>query len=413
MRSLWVSRLFFAVVAVMAVAGVASGTACTRWGQPGPITPTLAPISELFVDAHTGSDSSGNGSLDKPYKTLTKAIAVLAAAKSVGANPTISLSSGDYNTHNGEIFPIVISRSVSITGSNYGRDLRSGTFINGVGEDTLFESIVHAPAKSAYTTLEIPPTLSVSLNDVYVGASSIRLPGSKAGYVSVDTFGALNATTTSLGAGLATSLRAVSGVLVAGGSFTCTACTIRGNDFGVGGISVPLATASPYATPPSITLLPGQSDSVVAAKVVDIATDGSVDVAAQGETFARSRYAFADVLNPVVASGTTGQIDFGGGTLNSTGGNDFIGALVTEIYIKRRYETVNALDNTWNPREQQANRNGQYARKVTFGSGTSGKNVTIVRDATGSTVTVGPATVPTSTPSGSPGPTPTPTPTPK
>ena len=208
--------------------------------------------------------------------------------------------------------------------------------------------------------MEIPPTLSVSLNDVYVGASSIRLPGSKAGYVSVDTFGALNATTTSLGAGLATSLRAVSGVLVAGGSFTCTACTIRGNDFGVGGISVPVATASPYATPPSITLLPGQSDSVVAAKVVDIATDGSVDVAAEGETFARSRYAFADVLNPVVASGTTGQIDFGGGTLNSTGGNDFIGALVTEIYIKRRYETVNALDDTWNPRAAT----GQQKRSV-------------------------------------------------
>ena len=63
MRSLWVSRLFFAVVAVMAVAGIASGTACTRWGQPGPITPTLAPISQLYVDAHNGSDSSGNGSL--------------------------------------------------------------------------------------------------------------------------------------------------------------------------------------------------------------------------------------------------------------------------------------------------------------------------------------------------------------
>jgi hypothetical protein len=270
---------------------------------------------------------------------------------------------------------------------------------------------VHAPPKTAYTTLEVPPTVKATLNDVYVGASSIRLPGSKSGYVAVDTLGALSSTTSSLGAGFTSALRAVSGVLVAGGSFTCSACTIRGNDFGVGGISVPVATASPYATPPSITLQPGQSDSVVAAKVVDIATDGSVDVSAIGETFARSRYAFADVLTPVTASGTTGQIDFGGGTLNSTGGNDFIGALVTEIYIKRRYETVSALDDTWNPRQQQANRNGKYGRKITFGSDTSGKNVTILRNATGSTVTVGPATVPTSTPSGSPGPTPTPTPT--
>jgi len=411
MRSLWVSRLFFAVVAVMAVAGIASGTACTRWGQPGPITPTLAPISQLYVDSHTGSDSSGNGSQSKPYKTLTKAVAVLAAAKSIAPNgATIFLATGNYGTRNGEVFPIVIPRDVAITGTNYGRDLRSGTFINGVGEDTLFESIVHAPPKTAYTTLEIAPTVSVSLNDVYVGASSIRLPGSKSGYVAVDTLGTLNASTSSLGAGIATSLRAVSGVLVAGGSLTCSSCTIRGNDFAVGGISVPIATASPYATPPSITLIHTQSDSTVAAKVVDIATDGSIDVMAEGETFARSRYAFADVLNPVFATTTRGAIDFGGGALNSTGGNDFIGALVTEIYIKRRYETVNALDDTWNPRQQQANRNGQYVRKVTFGSGTTGKNVTILKDATGSTVTVGPAVVPTATPSGSPGPTPTPTP---
>ena len=99
----------------------------------------------------------------------------------------------------------------------------------------------------------------------------------------------------------------------------------------------------------------------------------------------------------------------GGGAANSAGGNSFIGALTTEIYLKRRYETVNALDDTWNPRQQRANRNGQYAKKLTFGSGTSGKNVTIVKDALGSTVTVGPAIVPTATPSGSPGPTATPT----
>src|SRR5581483_9031752 len=83
MRSVWVSRLFFALVAAMAIGGIASGTACTRWGQPGPITPTLAPLSQLYVDVHTGSDTAGNGSQTKPYKTLTKAVAVLAAAKVV------------------------------------------------------------------------------------------------------------------------------------------------------------------------------------------------------------------------------------------------------------------------------------------------------------------------------------------
>jgi Protein of unknown function (DUF1565) len=410
MHRVWVSRLFFALVAAMAIAGIASGTACTRWGQPGPITPTLAPLSQLYVDPSTGSDTSGNGSQTKPYKTLTKAVSVLAGAKSVSPNGvTIFLSGGQYVTRNGEVFPIVLPRDVTITGSNYGRGPRSGTFINGLGEDTLFESIVHAPPKTAYTTLEIAPTVSVNLSDLYVGASSIRLPGSKSGYVAVDDLGTLNVSTAGLGAGIVSSLRAVSGVLVAGGSFTCTSCQIRGNDFGVGGISVPIATASPYATPPSITLMRQTSDSTIAAKIVDIATDGSVDVTTSGETFERSRYAFADVLTPVVSSATRGAIDFGGGAANSAGGNSFIGALTTEIYLKRRYETVNALDDTWNPRQQRANRNGQYAKKLTFGSGTSGKNVTIVKDALGSTVTVGPAIVPTATPSGSPGPTATPT----
>jgi Protein of unknown function (DUF1565) len=412
MRGIWVSRLFFAVVAVLAIAGIASGTACTRWGQPGPITPTLAPISQLYVDPHTGSDSSGNGSQTKPYKTLTKAVAVVTAAKSLSPNGvTIFLSNGEYVARNGEVFPIVLPRDVTITGTNYGRGPHSGTFIDGIGEDTLFESIVHAPAKTAYTTFEVAPTVNVNLSDLYVGASSIRLPGSKAGYVSVDVLGTLNVSDSGLGAGIATALRAVSGVLVAGGSFTCTSCQIRGNDFAVGGISVTVPTASPYATPPSITLGHGTTDSTVAAKVVDIATDGSVDVTASAQTFARSRYAFADVLDPVITTSTRGAIDFGGGAANSNGGNDFIGALTTEIYLKRRYETVTALDDTWNPRQQKANRNGQYVRKLTFGSGTSGKNVTILKDATGSTVTVGPAIVPTSTPSGSPGPTPTPTPT--
>lgn len=410
MRSVWPSRLFFALVAAIAIAGIAGGTACTRWGQPGPITPTLAPLSQLYVDAHTGSDTSGNGSQTKPYKTLTKAVDVVNGAKLIGPNGvTISMSSGNYSTRNGEVFPIVLAKGVTIVGTNYGRGPLGGTFVNGVGEDTLFESIVHAAPKTAYTTLEVAPTLLVNLSDIYIGSSIVRLPSSKAGYASVDTLGSLSVTDAVLGAGLHTALRAVSGVLVAGGSLSCTSCEIFGNDFGVGGISVPIATASPYATPPSITLGKSDRDSTIAAKVVDIATDGSVDVTTSNETFQRSRYAFADVLTPVMTTATHGAIDFGGGAANSPGGNDFIGALTTEIYIKRRYETVNAFDDTWNPRQQRANRNGQYVRKVTFGSNTSGKNVTIAKDALGSTVTVGPAAVPTPTPTGSPGPTATPT----
>ena len=58
MRSDWFARLFFAVVGAMAAAAVVSGTACTRWGQPGPITPTMAPLSSIYVDPSTGDDTA-------------------------------------------------------------------------------------------------------------------------------------------------------------------------------------------------------------------------------------------------------------------------------------------------------------------------------------------------------------------
>ncbi len=120
MQSAWPSRLFFAVVAAIAVAGLVSGAACTRWGQPAPAIPSLAPLMTLFVDPHIGSDATGNGTQTKPYKTLTKAVDVLAAAKVLSPNGvTISLMSGEYTKANGESFPIVVPKSVTIAGTNY------------------------------------------------------------------------------------------------------------------------------------------------------------------------------------------------------------------------------------------------------------------------------------------------------
>ena len=143
MRSAWFSRLFFVVVAVVALGGVLSGTGCTRWGQPGPITPTLAPISALFVDANSGSDTSGNGSQLKPYKTLTKAVGVIASSKNLSTTGvTITLLRGDYNAANGEKFPIVIPTSVTLSGPNFTGDPRSGAFVDGVGQDTLYEKLL-------------------------------------------------------------------------------------------------------------------------------------------------------------------------------------------------------------------------------------------------------------------------------
>jgi hypothetical protein len=414
MQSGWVARLFFGIVAALAIAGVVGGTACTRWGQPGPVTPTIAPLTSIYVDASTGSDTSGNGSMAKPYKTLTKAVEVLAAAKSLSpSGVTIYLGTGDYNVANGEKFPIVVPTNVTITGTNYGFGTNTGSFVNGLGEDTMFEGLVHAPAHSAYTTLEIAPPASVSLSDVYVGAAKISLPSSRAFYASLDDLGTFSGSDSSLGAGIISPLLNVDGTIVPGGSFTCTSCTIRGNDFGIGAFSVPVATASPLPSPvvPSVTLSRSVGDSTVTAKVVDLLTDGSVNVTSSDEHFQSKEYAYSDAFTPIVYTAIRGAVDFGGGVAASSGGNVFIGVRITELWVTRRYETISAQDDTWNPNQQHANRYGQYSRKRIFGSGASGKNVTILRDALGSTVTVGPAPVPTPTPSVSPSTSPTSSPT--
>lgn len=420
MQGRWITRLFFAVVAALAVAGVVSGTACTRWGHPGATPPTLTPLSNLFVDAHNGSDTSGNGSVTKPYKSLTKAVDVLVSAKSVSPQGVkISMSSGDYNTANGEKFPIVLPTGVTIMGTNFGTGPAGGTFINGLGEDTLFEEVVHAPPHTAYTTLEIAPPASVSVSNIYVGASKISLPSSRAGYSSVDVLATLTGSVSSFGAGIVSGLPNIGGVLVAGGALACSSCQIRGNDFGIGALSVAVPTAYPSSSPssssppigPSITLTHALGDSSVASKVVDILTDGSVSVAATNESFLQGEYAYADAFKPVVFIPVRGAVDFGGGVLGSTGGNNFIGAKVTELLITRRFVTVSALDCVWNPNQQGASRNGQYRTTVHFASGAAGKNVTIHHDALGSTVTVGPAPVPTPSPSFTPSTSPTSTPT--
>ncbi len=412
MQSRWFARLFFAIVAALAAGGILGGTACTRWGQPGPAIPSLAPLSALYVDPVTGSDTTGNGSIAKPYRTLTKAVAVFTAAKVLSPNGVIiHLGIGTYDAANGEQFPIVVSKTVTIQGTNFGHNPRSGSFINGLGEDTTFERVVGAPPHSAYTTLEAVPPAGLSVSDIYVGATKISL-GAKAFYASVDVLGSLIGSDSSFAAGVVSSFRNVDGVLVAGGSLTCNSCQIHGNNFGIGGISVPIATASPYAAAPSITLDRALADSTIAARIVDIATDGSVDVSASDEDFERGLYAFTDALAPVVPSTVRGGIDFGGGFAGSVGGNNFIGAHRSEIFLTRRGVIVSALDDTWNPRQQGANRSGQYPRAHTFSAGAAGKNVTIRQNAIGSTVMVGPAIVPTPTPSISPSASPSPTPTP-
>ena len=415
MRSGWFARLFFAVVGALAVAGLVTGTACTRWGQPGPVTPTVAPLPQIYVDPVKGSDSSGNGSQSKPYKTLTKAIAVFVAAKAVTSQFVINLDPGSYTAANGEIFPIVIPKTVTIKGTNYGHGEQAGTFIDGAGEDVIFEKLVHASPHTAYATLEVLPPAIVGFSNIYVGAAKFSPPGSNSFYATLDAIGTASASDLDLWRGILgereksrwDSRRGRDGSAARRG-------LIHGNDFGIGALTVPLPTASPYAAGPSIVLAHGDVDSTIAAKVFDIITDGSVSLNVSGEKFAQAQYAFSDSFSPVLPVPVRGAVDFGGGVTQSPGENAFIGARKTEIDIVRRNETVSALDDIWNPNEQGANRNGSYSHKIIFDNASpSGKNVAIVHSATGSTVTVGPALVPTPSPSTSPSTPPTETPTPK
>jgi hypothetical protein len=424
----WFARLFFAVVAALGVGAIVSGTACTRWGHPGAVPPTITPISAIYVSAKTGSDTSGSGTMASPYKTVTKAVMVVDTAKSISPmGVTIHVESGNYDKANGEIFPVVVTKSVTITGMNYGR-LLDGSFLNGLGEDTTFEQIAHAPKHSAYATLVVAPPASLSLGAMYVGATNITLPNSTAFYASLDVLASATASGATLGAGIVSTLENVNGILVAGGTLTCTSCAIRGNDFGIFGLSVPLvsptgspsrirgaATASPSPSPsavpsvPTITLSHTVGDSTIVAKVANVITDGSIDVVASGESFERAEYAFTDALKPIVPVTIPGAVDFGGGFASSSGGNAFIGARMTEIYITRRNATVYALDNVWNPSQQGANRSGRYPRRRRFAAPSVGRNVTIRSAAVGSTVLVGPAPIPTPTPSVSPSGSPVPT----
>jgi hypothetical protein len=265
------------------------------------------------------------------------------------------------------------------------------------------------------------------MGDIYVGATKISLPHPTAFYVSLDLFGTVSGTDVGFGSGVLSALRDIDGVLVSGGSFTCSSCEIRGNDYGIAGFSLippspspspttsptgsPTGSPPPYSTGATISLSHSTGDASISAKEVNITTDGSVNVTSSGQAFERGVYAFNDTFPALIAVTFRGTLDFGGGLAGSSGGNAFIGARTTEIYITRRGETVSALDNFWNPRRQMANRNGLYPRMHIFGSGASGKNVTIRSAAIGSTVTVGPAVVPTPTPSISPSASPTSSPT--
>lgn len=67
-------------------------------GVPGPVQPPL--VNTIFVDTFVGSDTTGTGSINLPYQTISKALTTIPASP-VGGNTTnsyqIMIAPGEYN----------------------------------------------------------------------------------------------------------------------------------------------------------------------------------------------------------------------------------------------------------------------------------------------------------------------------
>ncbi|MBV8153080.1 MAG: DUF1565 domain-containing protein [Candidatus Eremiobacteraeota bacterium] len=418
------TRHLFLTVGAVALGVLVLSTACTRRGGNGmpPVT-TPTPIAIYYVDPVKGSDTNP-GTQTAPFKTITHALKVV---KTAGL--TIQLNPGVYSTSSGETFPIVVSSpGVVLSGSGYGQSIRKGVFINGSGEDTTLEKQLKAPPHSYYATLVVQQGVQATLDQLYVGT---RTPVTTGTFAAVDALGSITANQNTFGAFVRGS--GAGGVVVPGGSLSCTGCSIGGPAFAIAAFSI--ASAS---SPPNISLSgPGNS-------VLDGAdgfrTDGTATIMASSQTFQTTGHAYTDVLGASASpspsptpradsataspsaspspsptsSGSSSSsqactVDFGYGGKGSQGGNTFRNAVV-EIEVTKSGASICALgNNTWNV-AQGTNSFGRYAVARTFHAGTAGKNVTILSSAGGSAVFVGPAPAPTPTPSPTPSGSPSPSP---
>lgn len=390
------TRAFFLLLAT-AAAGVVG---CTRYGKPTPVPPTIAPLTTLVVNPVSGSDTTGNGTSEKPYKTLTKALAVVKNSTTPGL--TIQLAPGQYTTASGEVFPIVVPTGVTINGNGYGKGFAAGTFINGIGEDTALEKLAQLAAGSAFATIEVAAGVtSAALNNLYTGVS--RFPETvpqTANYSTLDALGSFSVGHATFGAGTLFRTHPKSnGIVVPGGNITCIGCIVQGGDAALLSYTLPNSVSEP------LIVLSGQPTQSIIGGKVGILTDGTANLTVSYETFQSTGYAFSDTFPPFVASSGSALLaapDFGNGENASPGGNSFIGVKISGIDVTLPLEQVSALGDYWTPNQQGANVHGQYPKMHTFSAGAAGKNVTIASKASGSAVKVGPIPPPTAPPSSGP-----------
>ncbi|MBI2840439.1 MAG: right-handed parallel beta-helix repeat-containing protein [Acidobacteria bacterium] len=94
---------------------------------------TVGAVSDIiYVDANRGSDASGNGTPDNPYRTMTKgcAVAVGAApmsAQNASATKTVLAAGGLYSADTGEVFPITVPAGTILRGAGSSRTVIMGS----------------------------------------------------------------------------------------------------------------------------------------------------------------------------------------------------------------------------------------------------------------------------------------------
>ncbi len=420
-----VTRALFVAISAVAIGILVAGTGCTRRGGNGMVpSPTATPIATYYVNPISGSDSNNGTSSTTPFKTLTKALAVVGKSTSTGL--TISLAAGTYSSASGEIFPLVVPVGVIVMGNNYGRAASKGAFIKGFGEDTTLEKVLGKPTHTYYATMVIPTKVSaVSIDRTYLGSGYLALPAG-AQYASLDDLGSVSASQTTFGV-ITASGKVAGGVLVPSGTFSCSECNIGGFSFGIEAFSVSSSSSSSSSSsgkagPTLILSGPGQS---IIGGSDGIRTDGSASITASNQSFQSRVDAYDDSLAPAasIPAATTpspspsgsplpspGVIDFGYGPNGSLGGNTFIGSN-TEMSVLLPDSTIYAFNNTWNANVQHSNAHGRYATPRTFRAGSTGQNVTVSSAAGTAAVYVGPAPPPSPSPSPTTSTSPSPSPT--
>src|SRR5437868_9879647 len=70
-----------------------------------------AAATPYYVNASTGNDTTGNGTVGTPWKTIKKGMAVATSGD------IIYVAAGTYDTTNGETFPITVKSGVQLIGA--------------------------------------------------------------------------------------------------------------------------------------------------------------------------------------------------------------------------------------------------------------------------------------------------------